>query len=286
MEPEGHGLATVKRLGWPGQFATLLHRSMRLVWREKFLLGVQLVQTVLTAVLIGTAFLFVPSTASAVDRMRSAIFFCCINQGVFGALMTINVFPAERVVIVRERLAGMYYSSAYFVAKCVTEVVTQLVHPLLFSCIVYFLIGLRATPEAFFTFLGFMELCFFSANSVAMLISAVAGNVLMSAALLPFALEVARLFGGYFLSPKQLPLYFSWIDAISYVKYTYMGAMLNEFSNKTLICDPAAPVCPTGNDVLASLGITFIPLYACALVLLGMILVMRFITYLILRFRP
>lgn len=128
--------------------------------------------------------------------------------------MTINTFPAERVIIMRERMSGMYYSSAYFLAKVVTEVVMQCVHPILFSCIVYFLIGLRPTATAFFTFLGFMELTFFTANSIAMvrapsrgamavhsdvynpqLISAVAGNVLLSAAALPFALEITRIFG-------------------------------------------------------------------------------------------
>ncbi len=35
---------------------------------------------------------------------------------------------------------------------------------------------------------------------------------------LPMALELARLFGGFFLSPANLPSYFSWLDALSFVK--------------------------------------------------------------------
>jgi ATP-binding cassette subfamily G (WHITE) protein 2 len=81
----------------------------------------------------------------------------------------------------RERHAGMYYSSAYFMAKFITEVAMQFLYPILFSCIVYFLIGFRLSASAFFTFLGFLELCLFTANSIAMLISSVAGNVLLSA---------------------------------------------------------------------------------------------------------
>jgi ATP-binding cassette subfamily G (WHITE) protein 2 len=40
----------------------------------------------------------------------------------------------------------------------------------------------------------------------------------MSVTVLPIALELARLFGGFFLSPASLPPYFSWLDALSYVK--------------------------------------------------------------------
>jgi ATP-binding cassette subfamily G (WHITE) protein 2 len=104
-------------------------------------------------------------------------------------------------------------------------------------------------------------------------------------AVLPFALEIARLFGGFFLSPAALPLYFSWIDAISYVKYVYMGLMINEFDGKPPVCTVVTP-CLSGNAFLETLGIGYIPLYACALVLLGMIIVMRFITYIVLRIRP
>jgi ATP-binding cassette, subfamily G (WHITE), member 2 len=32
---------------------------------------------------------------------------------------------------------------------------------------------------------------------------------------LPFLLEICRLFGAFFLSPKDLPGYFVWLDALS-----------------------------------------------------------------------
>jgi ABC-type sulfate/molybdate transport systems ATPase subunit len=86
------------RLNWHQQFYVLLHRSMRLALRERFLIIMQVVQTVLMAVLIGTAYLFLPDTLSGYSRQSSALFFCAINQGMFGALMTINTFPVERVV--------------------------------------------------------------------------------------------------------------------------------------------------------------------------------------------
>lgn len=84
------------------------------------------------------------------------------------------------------------------------------------------------------------------------------------------------------------------IDALSYVKYIYMGLMTNQFAGLPIICPPAnttSPFCANGGvnggDLfLISLGITTVPLYACALVGIGFILVMRIVTWVILRFKP
>jgi ATP-binding cassette, subfamily G (WHITE), member 2 len=39
----------------------------------------------------------------------------------------------------------------------------------------------------------------------------------LSVTVLPIGFEIGRLFGGFFLPPSQLPPYFIWLDAISYV---------------------------------------------------------------------
>ena len=67
-------------------------------------------------------------------------------MGMFGALTTINSFPGERALSLRERQAGTYYTSSYFLAKITAETLVQIPQPIIFSCIVYFLIGLQ--PEA------------------------------------------------------------------------------------------------------------------------------------------
>lgn len=274
-----------RRISWLRQFWVLFLRASKLTLRDRFLLVTQVIQTILMSLLVGGVFFQVPSNVESTGFKRAALFFCTVNQGIFGALMTINNFPAERKVIVRERLAGMYPCSAYFIAKCASEVVFQCAYPLLFSCVVYWMIGLRPTASAFFTFLGFMELCVFASNSVALLISPVASNVLMASAVLPLAIEIARLFGGFFMPPIKLPIYFVWLDAISYVKYVYMAITMNEFQGAPLTCSTNSSSCINGDVVLQQLGIDYIPIYACALVLIGLIVVLRGFTYLALRIK-
>jgi hypothetical protein len=170
-------------------------------------------------------------------------------------------------VIMRERLAGWYGASAYVMAKALTEILFQFnMYPLLFTCIVYFLIGYQRTSTHFFIFLGFMLLCSFTANSVAILVSAVTGKIILAAAALPLAMEVTRLFGAYYMNPTSLPVYFEWLQGISYITYVYSGTMINEFTSLQIGCNATAGTpCLNGDQVLASLGLGYVPLYASLL---------------------
>ena len=141
---------------WGHQFVVLFRRTMKDLLRRRSLLATQLAQTVIMAVLIGTAFKQIGTSESSILRRQPVLFFCVINQGIFGSLLVINSFPQERMLVLRERAAGTYYVSAYFLAKSMAEMIFQLIIPVLFTCIVYFLIGLHEVPAKFFVFMGFM----------------------------------------------------------------------------------------------------------------------------------
>lgn len=137
---------------------------MQNVMRARLVLLAQLAQTILFGVLIGTVFLDIGTDQAGQRKRLPVLFFVCINQGVFSALILINsckydqkpdllfprltmlcAVPSERLIVLREREAGTYYVSAYYVAKMAAEMFVQLLFPLLFSCIVYFLVGLQVT---------------------------------------------------------------------------------------------------------------------------------------------
>ena len=151
---------------------------------------------------------------------------------------------------------------------------------------VYFIVGLQADAGKFFIFMLFMILCSLSATSLALMISALCKTTDMSVTVLPMALEVSRLFGGFFLSPANLPKYFSWLDALSYAKYTYVGISLNELQGLVLSCaDAGTSTCiPNGETTIKQLGLDYISIGGCIGVLLAFIIFCRIIAYLGVRF--
>jgi ABC-type multidrug transport system permease subunit len=156
---------------------------------------------------------------------------------------------------------------------------------------VYFLIGLRADAGSFFVFMTFMILGSVAATSMSLMVSAVARTTDMAVTVLPMVLELARLYGGFFLPPINLPGYFVWLDAISYVKYAYVGISLNELQNLPLTCSAselaaANGQCPvtSGDQIIGRLGLNFISMGGCAGALIAYIVLSRVIAYVGIRF--
>uniref|UniRef100_A0A914P039 ABC transporter domain-containing protein n=1 Tax=Panagrolaimus davidi TaxID=227884 RepID=A0A914P039_9BILA len=281
------GQMNVARPRWLKQVWILIRRGLQEHRRESSVIIASVIQTILIAVLIGTAFLKIGQGQKSTIRRQPVLFFCAVNQGVFGALMVINAFPAERALTLRERASGTYLASAYFVSKIIVDTLVQVPVPIIFTCVVYFLIGLQATAGKFFLFMFFMILCSVSATSLALMISALCRTTDLSVTVLPMALEVFRLFGGFFLSPANLPKYFSWLDALSYVKYSYVGIALNELQGLKLSCEDTAPnanCIPDGETTIRTLGLDYINIGGCIGCLIGYIIICRTIAYFGVRF--
>jgi len=278
----------VNRAPWFQQFCVLAQRSFKDTIRNRTTIAAQVLQNIIVAVLIGTVFYDIGSDQKSMVKRMPVMFFCAINQGVFGALIVINSFPSERKIVLRERAAGSYFVSAYYMAKIFAETFLQFTSPVIFSAIVYWLVGFQYSASKFLIFTSFMVLCSLAATSIALFISAVCRTTTFAVSVLPMALEIARLFGGYFLSPANLPSYFSWLDALSYAKYTYVGVALNELTGLVLTCTDAqrnaAGECPGGEATIAALGLNKLTISSCAWVLILMIVVFRAGAYLAIRF--
>ncbi|KIY98214.1 hypothetical protein MNEG_9748 [Monoraphidium neglectum] len=240
---------------WSRQFTVLLERSFKEKMRQRDVLLTQLAQSVAMAVLIGTVFLQIGTNQTSTTRRQPVLFFCVINQGMFGAL------------------------------QITAETLFQLPMPVIFSIIVYWLVGLQAVASKFIIFTCFMVLCSLSATSLALFVSAWCRTTDLSVTVLPLALEICRLFGGFFLPPASLPKYFVWLDALSYVKYSYEGVSLNELDGLVVTCTPSqlAPdgSCPitSGQQTIDKLGLGYINIWGAALALIGFIIVTRALAY-------
>lgn len=210
----------------------------------------------------------------------------CVNQGVVAGLMVINSFPSERLLMLRERAAGTYFASSYFLAKIFVDTLLSIPVPIVFGLISYWLIGFQPLPGKFFPFIVLVILCNLAATSLALMVSAICKTTDLATTVLPMVLEICRLFGGFYLAPANLPKYFSWLDALSYTKYSYVGIALNEFSGLELKCDQAAGVkcTPDGQTSIVALGLDSISLGGCIGVLCGYVCFCQIVAFIAVRF--
>ena len=157
------------------QFATLCRRNLHQYIRRKDIIAMSFAVNFIIAFFIGGGGWHNIGTGQASVATRvPALFFCCVNQGIVASFMVINSFPGERAIMLRERQAGAYSTSSYFLAKTAVDMLTQILPPVVFTVIVYYMIGFQHDASKFFLFLMFMSLDAMAATSLA-----TAGNHLM-----------------------------------------------------------------------------------------------------------
>ncbi len=139
-------------------------------------------------------------------------------------------------------------------------------------------------------------LCSITSTSLALMISALCRTTSLSVTVLPMVLEVTRLFGGFFVAPSRVPKYLSWIDALSYIKYAFVGTVLNELEGLQLTCNDTkvtivnatyniTALCTDSGEILIhERGYNYINIGDCIGILLGFIIFCRFWAFIGVRF--
>ncbi len=92
------------------------------------------------------------------------LFFIGVFWGFFPVFTAIFTFPQERAMLSKERAADMYRLSAYFVARTTSDLPLDLMLPVLFHLVVYFMAGLRRSAGPFFLSMLTVFLCIVAAQ--------------------------------------------------------------------------------------------------------------------------
>lgn len=92
------------------------------------------------------------------------LFFISVFWGFFPVFTAIFTFPQERAMLNKERAADMYRISAYFVARTSSDIPLDLLLPVLFLVVVYFMAGLRKSAGPYFLTMLTVFLCIVAAQ--------------------------------------------------------------------------------------------------------------------------
>ena len=276
---------------WCSQVYILFTRNVQQTLRRKDILIINVIVTVFLAIFVSCGvWQNIGTTQKSIDTRAPSLFFASVTQGIIASLQATNSFPLERALSLRERAAGTYYVSAYFFAKSLGDTLFQIISPIIFSIIVYPVIGYQNKADKFFIYMLFMILDTITATSLATMLSTICVSIELTTVVMSVAFEMSRLYGGYFISPAQMEEFPEWkfADALSYIKYAYVGISINELDGLELSCTPqevAANKCiSTGEEYSEIKGYDEYTIPFCVGILLVMIFSYRIIGYLALRY--
>ncbi|XP_076471095.1 uncharacterized protein LOC143301001 isoform X2 [Babylonia areolata] len=232
-DPEDHKWPT----GWLTQYLQLTLRTFRQS-RTRILSKLKIIESVVLCVLVSLVWFQLPRTEETLRDRMGVIFFTIIHWGFTPLFDAVSSFPMEKVIIHKERSAGWYRLSAYYLAKMTSELPLIIVQPAIFVVVSYWCVGLNGV-------LAFFGTC------LTIIINAMTGQsigLLMGIACMDFrkAMAIATIFmmsimllGGFYT--RNLPFWLDWLKYLSFLHFSFHSAMVLEFTDAPPIQCAASP---------------------------------------------
>ncbi|CAK1582282.1 unnamed protein product [Parnassius mnemosyne] len=235
----------------------LVYRFMLVILRDPRVQTLRIVQKLAIALTAGMCFIgTVRLTQAGIQDVQGALFII-IAENTFSPMYSVlHIFPEEFPLLTRELKAGLYSTPIYYIARMIAQFPGLVIEPTLFTFVVYFIAGLRATVFAF---------SFTVVVSIAVLNVAIACGSFFSCAfgsmplaisyLVPFDFSL-MLTSGLFLKLSSIPKYISWIRHLSWVMYSNEAMSILQWDgvdNITCVVSDnnvGTPCLSTGEEVL------------------------------------
>ncbi|XP_074567110.1 ABC transporter G family member 9 [Curcuma longa] len=223
---------------WWDQFTVLLQRDLKERKHEAFSWR-KIAQVLAVALLSGI--LWFHSEGHVQDQV-GLLFFVAgfwVFYPVFEAIFT---FPPERALLTKERSSGMYRLSSYFVARMAGDLPMELILPIVFITITYWMGGLKPLAANFCANLAVVLLGVLAAQGFGLALGALVMNLKAATTLGSVLMLSFLLAGGFYV--QNIPPFIAWIKYISLLYYTFKLQIISQYSAEdTYQCTPTVR-CP------------------------------------------
>ncbi|EFN53196.1 hypothetical protein CHLNCDRAFT_36538 [Chlorella variabilis] len=230
----------------PVQTWQLLLRNFRQYNRLLNYVGTRMGITIIIAVFFGTVLagqLPVLRCSCRILNIMGVQYSSVMFIGILNAMMVQSIISVRRTVFYRERAGGTYQVLPFSAAEFLVEVPYLAVQAVLYSCVLYWLVGFQAEAGKFFWFLLILFLTllvwtFFGIHNVQITPSLAIANAFTS-----FMYGVWDLFCGFYKPQSLIPkgwIWMYWLDPISYTLYGLVVGELGD--NEDLMADQSPPI--------------------------------------------
>merc|ERR1712176_618484 len=159
------------------------------------------------------------STFLGVMDVTAVLFFMVTFLSFNILFSSIFTFPQEKTMLLKEREAGTYPISAFFFGRTLSDLPLDTAIHISVSTIIYLMVGLKPTVDAFLLTMVVVLLTCYTAGSLGLLIGAWFLNLKRAQSCATVLMLTIMLTGGFFV--RDIPVWISWVQYLSYIMYAY-----------------------------------------------------------------
>ena len=225
------------------QFAANIKRAWHRFIGDKAFLGAMAFSSIFMSLIIGSLFFSVPKSTSGYFSTGGALFFAVL----FNALQTmseIGTLYYQRPIVRRQRMYAMYHPFVEALASMLVEYPYKIINITIFDIVLYFMVGLKRDPGAFFIFWLTTYLGTLTMSAYFRMLASVTNKVESAMALAGVSVLAFAIYAGYMIPKPSMHPWFKWIIYVDPIAYAFEILMVNEFHGALASCAAMIPSGP------------------------------------------
>jgi ABC-type multidrug transport system ATPase subunit len=210
-------------------------RQYQIMWGDRSTLFMKQGATVIQSLVGGSLFYSAPSNSSGLFLKGGALFFSILYHALI-ALSEVTDSFTGRPILAKHRAFALYRPAAICIAQIAADFPILLFQVSHFGIVIYFMVGLKMSAVAFFTYWITNFVTAMAMTALFRLIGAAFPT--LNAATKVSGLSVSALFVymGYMIVKSEMHPWLGWIFWINPMAYGFDALVSNEFSEQIIPC--------------------------------------------------
>ncbi|PYH45898.1 pleiotropic drug resistance protein, ABC superfamily [Aspergillus saccharolyticus JOP 1030-1] len=221
--------------GFGDQLLACTVRQYQILWGEKSTFLIKQVLSIIMALIAGSCFYNAPQTTAGLFTKGGAVFFSLLYNCIVAMSEVTESFKG-RPVLVKHKSFALYHPAAYCLAQITADLPVLLVQCGLFSVILYWMVGLKATAAAFFTFCAILFTTTLCVTALFRCIGAGFSTFEAASKISGTAAKGIVMYAGYMIPKPHIKNWFVELYYTNPFAYAFQAALSNEFHDQTLPC--------------------------------------------------
>jgi ABC-type multidrug transport system ATPase subunit len=217
------------------QVLTCVVRQYQIIWGDKATFFIKQISCLVQALIAGSLFYNAPNNSAGLFVKGGALFFALLYNCLVAMSETTDSFTG-RPVLAKHKEFAFYHPAAFCIAQITADLPILFVQVTIFSVVLYWMVSLKATAAAFFTFWIFVYSATICMTAFFRLVGAAFSNFDAASKVSGFAVAALVTYVGYEIPKPQMHPWFVWIYWIDPLAYAFESLMSNEFHHRQIPC--------------------------------------------------
>ncbi|KAL3447866.1 ABC-2 type transporter-domain-containing protein [Aspergillus insuetus] len=217
------------------QLVSCTIRQYQILWGEKSTFLIKQVLSLVMALIAGSCFYDAPDDTSGLFIKGGGVFFAILYNNIVAMSEVTESFKG-RPVLVKHKSFAMYHPAAFCLAQITADFPVLLFQCTIFSVVIYWMIGLKHTAAAFFTFWAILFTTTLCLTALFRCIGAAFRTFEAASKISGTAVKGIVMYAGYMIPKPDIRNWFVELYYTNPFAYAFQAALSNEFHGQHIPC--------------------------------------------------